>query len=88
MDAPLRSGSQGPAQECIVPIAEIISFLLCPSVFVRKGFFTQMKNISKRFSQSVRKYFHDGITLYAIATAGYPEILNYLKMSQEIRGEE
>ncbi len=47
-----------------------------------------MKNTSKRFSESVRKYFRDGIALYAIATAGYPEILNYLKMSREIRGEE
>jgi len=53
-----------------------------------KDFYTQMKNTSKRFSESVRKYFRDGIALYAIATAGYPEILNYLKMSREIRGEE
>ncbi len=47
-----------------------------------------MKNTSKRFSQSVRKYFRDGITLYAIATAGYPEIMNYLKLSRELREEK
>ena len=87
MDAPLRSGSQDPSQECIVPMAEFHFFTVRRYVS-GKDTITQMKNTSKRFSESVRKYFRDGLALYAIATAGYPEILNYLKMSREIRGEE
>jgi len=47
-----------------------------------------MKKTSKSFSQSLRQYFREGMVLYAAATAGYPEILGLLKMSQQSGSEE
>ena len=88
MDAPLRFCFKSSRRNASYRSQNFDYYLSVRRYLSGKDFFTQMKNTSKRFSESIRKYFRDGIALYAMATAGYPEILSYLKQARELRGEE
>ena len=57
-------------------------------VSVRKGIIIQMKNTSKSFSKSLRQYFREGMYLYAVAVAGYPDIQGILEMSRQSGSEK
>lgn len=47
-----------------------------------------MKNTSKSFSKTLRQYFREGMYLYAVAVAGYPDIQGILEMSRQSGSEK